>query len=199
VPPGSTRTALKEWAVACQALGRGQQLLLLRKGGIREEGRDFRIDHHEFLLFPTYEHQRADLLKPAAQGDLEAVLQARGPAEQVTLRHWAAVEQIFPVTELSALSRLADFHLWSEAYAAERLRWKPTHPLQVLALRVYALPAPVRLANGPEYGGCKSWITLREARSLEGSRPVLAEADFSDRLGQIRRALDLEPIEVQEA
>jgi hypothetical protein len=190
---------LKEWAVACEALGRGQQLLLLRKGGIREEGRDFKVDHQEFLLFPTYEHQRADLVKPAARADLERVLQARGPAEQVTLRHWAAVEQIFPVSELSALRRLADFHLWSEAYVEERLRWKPTQPLQVLALRVYALPAPVRLENGPEYGGCKSWLTLREALSLEGSRPVLPEAEFHAPLGQIKRALDLEPVEVREA
>ena len=58
VLPPTSRTALKEWAVACEALGRGEQVLLLRKGGISEEGREFRIEHPEFLLFPTFEHQR---------------------------------------------------------------------------------------------------------------------------------------------
>ena len=46
--PGTTRTALKEWAVACEALGRGQQILLIRKGGISEEHREFRVEHPEF-------------------------------------------------------------------------------------------------------------------------------------------------------
>ena len=33
---------------------------LLRKGGIHEDGKDFRVIHREFLLYPTYEHQKAD-------------------------------------------------------------------------------------------------------------------------------------------
>jgi hypothetical protein len=197
--PGSTRTALKEWAVACEALGQGQQMLLLRKGGIREEGRNFTVDHHEFLLFPTYEHQRTELLKPAAQDQLQRVLQARGSPDEVTLRYWAAVEQIFPVSELAALKRLAEHHLWSESYVEERLRWKPTQPLQVLVLRVYVLPSPITLVNGPEYGGCRSWLTLERERSLEGSRPALEAAEFGARLDQIRRALDRSPVEVSEA
>ena len=45
--------------------------LLLRKGGIREEHREFRVEHPEFLLFPTFEHQRADLIKSSSRAALE--------------------------------------------------------------------------------------------------------------------------------
>ncbi|MGH9628683.1 MAG: DUF1802 family protein, partial [Bryobacteraceae bacterium] len=57
--------ALKEWASVVSALGTGRQILLLRKGGIVEARRGgFELRHHEFLFFPTYEHQHADSLKP---------------------------------------------------------------------------------------------------------------------------------------
>ena len=65
--PDQCQIALKEWAVTVESLAEGQQILLLRKGGIHEEGKDFKVIHPEFLLYPTYEHQRKDLLKPQHQ------------------------------------------------------------------------------------------------------------------------------------
>src|SRR4029077_8093936 len=48
----------KEWAVVCEALGRGRQSIILRKGGIAE-GRDgFLFKHQEFFLFPTWFHEQ---------------------------------------------------------------------------------------------------------------------------------------------
>ena len=49
------RTAFKEWAVIVDALGRGQQILILRKGGISEGPGGFQVEQPEFLLFPTLE------------------------------------------------------------------------------------------------------------------------------------------------
>lgn len=187
--PATTRTALKEWAVACEALGRGEQILLLRKGGIREEHREFRIEHPEFLLFPTYEHQRSDLLKPPARADLERVLRERGSASEVSLRYWARVERVFEVTAEQELRSLALLHIWSDDYAEERLRWKPRKPLHVLALRVYELAAITRLPALPQYGGCKSWLTLEEPVIVEGARPVLGEAQFAARLEQVAQLI----------
>ena len=65
--PDKCQMALKEWAITCEAIGRGEQILLLRKGGIHEDSKDFRVIHREFLLYPTYEHQKADLLRPEHQ------------------------------------------------------------------------------------------------------------------------------------
>ena len=60
----STNTALKEWSVAIDALDQGLQILILRKGGIHRDDKDFRMIKSEFLLLPTFEHQAIDLLKP---------------------------------------------------------------------------------------------------------------------------------------
>src|SRR6476646_1534337 len=50
----------KEWAAVCEALGRGRQSIILRKGGIAE-GRDgFSFKHREFFLFPTWFHEQPE-------------------------------------------------------------------------------------------------------------------------------------------
>ena len=55
--------ALKEWAVTIAALEAGDQVLIVRKGGIGEKR--FELPHPRFYLFPTFEHQRPELVKPA--------------------------------------------------------------------------------------------------------------------------------------
>jgi hypothetical protein len=45
--------ASKEWAVICRELAAGRQMVLLRKGGIREPAKGFGVEHREFFLFPT--------------------------------------------------------------------------------------------------------------------------------------------------
>lgn len=52
--PSRCRVALKEWAVTPRALDQGEQVLLLRKGVIHEEGKEFRVVHPEFLIHPTH-------------------------------------------------------------------------------------------------------------------------------------------------
>src|SRR3989338_5866122 len=69
--------AFKEWAVIVNAFRQGKQILILRKGGIREETVDFQVEHNEFFLFPTYEHQnKADLKSelPSAPTELRTEL-----------------------------------------------------------------------------------------------------------------------------
>ncbi len=58
------RYAFKEWAVITHALATGQQALILRKGGIADEGGIFRPDHDRFWLYPTYVHQQATGVQP---------------------------------------------------------------------------------------------------------------------------------------
>ena len=42
---GAVRTAFKEWAIVVDALGRGRQSVILRKGGIAEGRGGFRPEH----------------------------------------------------------------------------------------------------------------------------------------------------------
>ncbi|HZE05054.1 MAG TPA: DUF1802 family protein, partial [Solirubrobacteraceae bacterium] len=52
--------AFKEWAVTVRALAEGEQLLTLRKGGIREPEKHFKLEHERFFLYPTFDHQCND-------------------------------------------------------------------------------------------------------------------------------------------
>src|SRR5581483_4737364 len=95
----ATRIAFKEWAVTCRALAAGKQVVLVRKGGIREEGRKFRVEEPRFLLYPTYEHQRADLLQPPYRADLDAALAETPPSGTLRLQHWAEVTDVYQTLE----------------------------------------------------------------------------------------------------
>ena len=61
----SVAPALKEWAAIVHALLEGEQIVDVRKGGLREDGRHFDVTSRCLWLYPTAEHQRAELLKPA--------------------------------------------------------------------------------------------------------------------------------------
>jgi hypothetical protein len=185
----ATRVAFKEWAVTVQALARGQQIVLVRKGGISEEGREFRVEQPRFLLYPTYEHQRADLLQPAFRPDLDAVLSDPPAPDTVRLSHYAEVTDVYQTLEAAAVEALAPHFIWTATYAEERLRWRPKKPLYVLLLRVYQLAAASTLPVLPTYLGCKSWVELEQPISLEGMQPVLDAAAYEARRAAIRAAL----------
>ena len=67
--------AFKEWAVTVRALSEGEQLLTLRKGGIREEDKHFELEHEQFFLYPTFDHQRNDLVRESHHPELRRALE----------------------------------------------------------------------------------------------------------------------------
>ena len=183
--PDTATLALKEWAVAVKALAEGAQVLALRKGGIHREDRDFRIVHPQFLLFPTFEHQKAELLKPGYHGDLRDTLQKRGAPAQVTISYWTEVTAKFELRDESALDRLSPFHIWTGSYARKRLHWRPKQPLTVALLRVYRLQEPQAIPLLDEYEGCKSWVGLGCEVPLGNMVPVLDDSQYEAKAASI--------------
>ena len=189
--PDICQIALKEWAVTVQALAQGQQILLLRKGGIHESGQDFRVIHPEFLLYPTYEHQRADLLKPAHQPALEQLLTDRPQADTITFTHFARAEEVIEVAAQERVDDLAPHHIWTDAYAQSRLHWKPMLPLSILLLRVYRLEQPATVPYIKEYGGCTSWVEIMPRIPLGQLAPSLTDAEFQREVDAVKGSLGL--------
>lgn len=183
--------ALKEWAVTVHALAEGQQILLLRKGGIHEEGKDFRVIHPEFLLYPTYEHQREELLRSEYRPGLRQLLAESPPADTITFAHWARVEEVVELYQQEKVDALSPHHIWTNAYAQARLRWKPMLPLSVLLLRVYRMERTVAVPFIPEYRGCTSWVELMSRVPLGRLEPVLPDGEFHRRVDDIKRVLGL--------
>lgn len=167
VEPG--RLALKEWHVVTEAMARGDQVLTIRKGGIREKA--FHLEGSSFWLFPSWEHEAPGETKRAWHADLSHSLGARPTDGTVPLRARATVVDAYEISDHAALAALDGFHLWTPAYVEERLKWRPTKPLSVLVLRAEAMVEPLSLPLLPSYGGCTSWVEL-ESSPVGG--PLLA-------------------------
>ena len=189
--PDRCQIALKEWAITVQSLSQGEQILLLRKGGIHEDGKDFRVIHPEFLLYPTYEHQREDLLKPDHQPSLARLLEDAPRSESITFSHWARAEEIIEVEAQEKVVDLSPWHIWTDEYAQSRLRWKPMLPLSILLLRVYRMERPVTVPYIKEYGGCTSWVDILPRIDLGHLEPVLDDAEFQRQVDAIKGSLGL--------
>ena len=187
--PDVCQMALKEWAVTVQALAQGQQVLLLRKGGIHELSKNFRVIHPEFLLYPTYEHQREDLLKDAHQPSLRQVLQEPRQEDRITFSHWARVEETIEVAGQDKVDGLSSYYIWTNDYAQSRLRWKPMLALAVMLLRVYSLEEPVSVPFLPEYQGCTSWVDVLDRVPLGRLEPVLYDVEFRRQVDAIKGCL----------
>jgi hypothetical protein len=172
--------ALKEWQVAIDALTAGQTILLLRKGGIQEAEAKFTVKAREVILYPTTEHQKPELLKPQyrePQYSKQAnAIEPGWHPETVTIKSWAQITDIGSISDLETVENLLPYHIWNGQFVRDRLQWKPRQPLYLLLLRVYRL-VPQSIAYDRDYGGCRSWITLKSAISLENSDPVLTDDD----------------------
>lgn len=180
-----TNHALKEWAVAINALETGKTIMLLRKGGIHERNGYFQVAHKEILLYPTFEHQQPFLLKPEYANLVVPVTPGWHP-ETVRISSWAEITDIFPVSDESIVNALLPFHIWNEYFISDRLNWKPRQPLYILLLRTYKLPQDQEIPYCRKYGGCKSWIDLTRSISRQAAEPVLSNSTYTQLVAQIR-------------
>lgn len=175
--------AFKEWAVIVQALLEGEQILDIRKGGLHETGRHFGVQSNRAWLFPTIEHQREGLVKPAYRRWITAP-DADQPSHELRFDGWAEIVGVATVDDTDVLDALDGKVIWSREYVESRFRWKSRDPLFVLALRVHVLAETLVVPNDDSYGGCTSWIDvagLPDPRTL-ASRPALSDAAFAARL-----------------
>ena len=203
--------AFKEWAVTVRALAEGEQLVTLRKG-VREERKRFELEHDRFFLYPTFDHQRYDLVRESHQPELRRALEEGvwpddepsahaltrdggiPQPERVRIRAWAEVAASYLITDRRCVDALSPYYVWTTDYAEKRLAWKRRHPLHVLLLRTYRIPRPVTVKVRDEYGGCRSWIELYRDLPFEGT-PVLSDEEFDRAAGEIEAiASDAVPV-----
>ena len=182
-------TALKEWATVLEAMGRGEQLVLIRKGGLIEPGSGFEVRASSFLFYPTFEHQAVAYLRPAYQGYFEEAAKRRAADGQVRMELFGVATASYAVRDPALIERLADVHIYNQAFLTQRLKWQPDQPLVLVVVRAYRLATPHVCPALPHYAGCKSWVDLESAVSVSGARPVLDDATFQARTNVIASAL----------
>jgi hypothetical protein len=175
--------ALKEWAIAIEALTQGKTIVLLRKGGIREA--NFQIQHHHVWLYPTYEHQKPQLVKPEYANQVTPVESGWHP-DTVNITSYAEITETLSVSSQEQITALQPYHIWHEQMISDRLQWQPQRPLIVLLLRVYRLATPQVIPYDDAYGGCKSWIDLSTSIAGDSLTPVISDAEYTTQVKEIK-------------
>ena len=176
----SLKVAFKEWAAVVEALGDGQQSIILRKGGIHEKGGQFSPEHSSFLLFPTFEHQNKEDLRPEFWNFLEKENEWKASArDKIPFKYFAKLEKSWEINDFERLSNLSFSHIWSEKALRKRFEYGKEKNVFLMLVRMFRLPVISSIEHRPSYGGCKSWVTLQNEVSIKNSAPVISDIAFS--------------------
>lgn len=166
----ANHTALKEWSNVVGALGRGEQVILVRKGGIADPS--FGVEAERFYLYPTYFHQGESESRP-----------------RVAITHWCEAVRTWRVNDAAALDRLESLVVLPRETLDARYRFRPDQALYVIAVRTFRLAQPVEIRYDDAYGGCRSWISIDDEIDVDGSVPVLPEETLQAQLALVEALL----------
>ncbi len=171
----------KEWALVCEALGRGEQTIILRKGGIAEGREGFSFKHREFFLFPTFFHEQVERVR----GDARELPQAEEGA--VEIRFFAKVEQAATITSWEAAASLEPFHVLQREVVRERFAYDAAPGIHVAFVRVFRLEPSWRFPDERRFGGCRSWVALPDVPDDMQLTPVLSDDTWAALLRRARQ------------
>ena len=170
----------KEWAIVCEAMGRGEQSILLRKGGIAEGRAGFSFQYPEFFLFPTFFHEQVGKTRLA-----HAHLPRARPGE-IEIKYFAKLELSAVVTSLETAVALEPFHILNREVVFERFQYDEGPGIHAALVRVYRLSRPWILSELSSYGGCRSWVTLPSSPAGTNLEPIATEEEHARRLRAFR-------------
>lgn len=183
------RTALKEWAVLVDAMARGEIIAMVRKGGIREQRAGFAVRHDRFLFYPTYFHEKEIELASRFVERLPASHASRPQEGTIRVEYVADVIGVWLVTELERLRDVGEEHGLAWSAVESRFHYKNRPGVQVVAVRVSRLAAPVVVPEIRRYAGCVSWVELDDAIDVSNAEPVLDDASVMMRVTRLSNAL----------
>src|SRR5438128_1501853 len=121
--------ALKEWAIVCDEVLAGRQVVLLRKGGILEQrGTGFQIEHESFFFYPNTEHQSREQLKPEFHARLDSYGPPARVSGKITIAGFGRVVDILKTADPAKLRALEPLTCWTQALFDMRINYKPEKP-----------------------------------------------------------------------
>lgn len=171
---------LKEVDPVIEALLRGEQFCLLRKGGMGDTG--FELESDRFLFLPTRKskkrgrYDRYEDLLTDERFDVEHI-RAGGVATGVD-RYLLSPDD-YP-------DALVEDTLFTRRGVEKLLSFRPERPLSVVHVRAHRVDLDLEMRE--EYGGCTSWFELNEPVKVEPD-PVADEERFRDEVAAMRKAL----------
>ena len=165
--------AFKEWQVVCEALRQGKQSIIFRKGGIAEGREGFEFRHQQFYLYPTLFHQQYEQTTWHDGKSLEEAEDHSVEIASLCNVVWTGV-----ITDWQKVQSLNGYHIWREEVLQERFEYKDAGAIHLAVVRVHNFETPCQLVYDKSYGGCKSWIQLKEFSENSTLIPVIEDLDF---------------------
>ena len=165
----------KEWAAVCEALGLGEQSIILRKGGLVEGREGFAFRHREFFLFPTWFHEQ-----PGKVREIDFKFPQANPA-RIDIKHSATLDLVRTITSWKTVEALAPLHILKSAVVRERFEYDDVPGVHVALVRVFRLVPKWTIVDEPRYGGCRSWVNLPPFPAEVRFEPILGDADHAAR------------------
>ena len=162
---------LKEWAIVCDSILRGETSVLFRKGGIAEGREGFRFKHDRFFLFPTYFHEQIERTRLPVERDI----QHQNDPDIV------AVEVTSGIQDLRDSHGLESLPVLKRSVLEERCEYEDQKGLHLAFFRAYRLSRPWEFPFHRSYGGCRSWVTLPQPLEDLDFIPVLTDEEQAER------------------
>jgi hypothetical protein len=180
--------AFKEWQAVVGTLEAGEQVLILRKGGIAEGREGFVVRASRFWLFPTAFHAQLTKIKPGAHRHFAS--EDNASTGSVVLSSYADVVESRFLADWQTVARLDAHHVWTEQTIKDRFNGSRPAGVHALVVRVFRLRRPLTLPLTAGMAGCRSWINLPASFDEQQADPVLDDVAFALRLTRLREVLD---------
>lgn len=174
--------AIKEWSVVIEALGSGDQLMLIRK---------LQPPKEPFLLYPTYTFYtiRPRKLSEAIKDSyydlaVESASRALESAQNeglIRIAYMAECGESIRVRSASVLRRLESHYLWQPEHVVDYMRGGT---LYVWLARVYRLLDPVTLDKEATAGSVVSCRIEPKIR-ISKFEPILDDETFAQRKNEL--------------
>ena len=182
---------LREWAVVCQAIHQGEQVVLVRKGGLNHPSRpENSIPDAPFALLKNYQFQNPTAIKVEASHLYRSQLQTTEDDAKVEITTVGVVTQSLIIENPVQIYRLWDHHIWTADYLAERINTQPELPLSLLYVRAYVLAEPISIQRPEPLTKLVSWPDLPCTISTENAKPTLSDQQYSFRCRVIRELME---------
>ncbi|MCK9151541.1 DUF1802 family protein [Methanobacterium alcaliphilum] len=165
---------LNEWNATLEALGQGQQSILIR---------NYKTIVEDFLLFPTVSYLNNENFLESFQDKYKLFVQENAHPQKndskTLVKYYAKVEDVLekPANRIGGLNK---YHIWTNEHVRSYLNSSKAY---VWLLRVYELKEPV----WTERTRGMVFANTTEEISLEGIIPVLSDDEFNQIQSEITK------------
>lgn len=187
--------ALAEWAVTCDALARGEQILLLRGDRLEPSGSGgaAALPRDVFWLYPVASGQSATRVTDPYRDRMRALDELERGDGRVRLQYVAAAEHVERIRDRDRLLALDGHHTLNRSAVDDRLKASAPRGVVFMILRVYRRESAVLVEETRERRAAEGWIPVEGSEALALDRaeveadmePVLDDGRFLERKAEL--------------